>query len=230
MSSTFLWVDQDILIRMMVIPRTPNYRKKVQTIIRVSWSSSQPSRAGPGSRPCWPRGLGGACRSWWWSSPGHQTQSNDTQILSPHLLQLHLRLQEGVEERGQTLHLLRVVVAVDGVQFEPDEGLVSVVGAALGHDLVGLEDPVELADRFVEERSQVVDQPVIDDDHDGDDIEDDLLGHGVRRDGGGFEVGEESDERHVETGAAVDWLELLPSVSSLVRTGSVAAAVQAVGD
>ena len=48
-----------------------------------------------------------------------------------YLLYLQLRLQETVEERSQALHLLRVVVTVDGLQLQPDEGFVGIVRPAL---------------------------------------------------------------------------------------------------
>ena len=48
-----------------------------------------------------------------------------------YLLYLQLRLQETVEERSQALHLLRVVVTVDGLQLQPDEGFVGVARPAL---------------------------------------------------------------------------------------------------
>ena len=48
-----------------------------------------------------------------------------------YLLNLQLRLEESVEERSQTLHLLRVVVTVDGLQLQPDEGFVGIVRTAL---------------------------------------------------------------------------------------------------
>ena len=48
-----------------------------------------------------------------------------------YLLYLQLRLQETVEERCQALHLLRVVVTVDGLQLQPDEGFVGVARPAL---------------------------------------------------------------------------------------------------
>ena len=68
-------------------------------------------------------------------------------------------MHEGVEEGRQTLHLLRVVVTVDGVQFEPHEGLVGVVRSSLGHHLVSLQHPVELPSRLVEQWGEVVHQP-----------------------------------------------------------------------
>ena len=68
-------------------------------------------------------------------------------------------MHEAVEEGRQTLHLLRVVVTVDGVQFEPHEGLVGVVRSSLGHHLVSLQHPVELPSRLVEQWGEVVHQP-----------------------------------------------------------------------
>ena len=65
----------------------------------------------------------------------------------------------------------------------------------LRHCLVSLQNPVELLDRFVEERGEVGHQSGVSRTCERT-SQDDLLCHGVTGQSGGLEVGQQSHERH----------------------------------
>ena len=69
----------------------------------------------------------------WRSNSSEQSSTSRWTSLESglYLLYFQFGLEETVEERSEALHLLRVVVTVDGLQLQPDEGFVGIVRPAL---------------------------------------------------------------------------------------------------